>query len=243
MRNSGYVRVLAACLLAAGTVAAAAAQTSANTVELGGGQALIRYQGILVLIDPDGGGEGDHAAADPMFPVDLVLLRGCGPSQLAWLERQTLERAVLVLGGADCATELRGQGVPRARLLQLWDAYSLRKGAASVRLTVMPGVGAAPAATQPEALGALLDFSDGGKTGCRIYATGEVEEAALQAIPQHFPGATLAIVRRGGAPVLGVAETARDGSRSLRVVPGAVAGELNYRIKPERSSPSIAQTR
>jgi hypothetical protein len=230
-------------LLAAGTVAAAAAQTSANTVELAGGQALIRFQGISVLIDPDGGGEGDYAAADPMPAVDLVLLRGCGPSQLAWLERQTLERAVLVLGGPACAIELRGQGVLRARLLQLWDAYSLRKGAASVRLTVMPGVGAAPAAMQPEALGAMLDFSDGGKMGCRIYAAGEVEEAALQAIPQYFPGATLAIVRRGGVPVLGVAETSRDGSRSLRVVPGAAAGELGYRIKPERSSPSIVQTR
>jgi hypothetical protein len=230
-------------LLVAGTVSAVAAQTSANTVELAGGQALIRFQGLSMLIDPDGGGEGDYAAVDPMPAVDLVLLRGCGPSQLAWLERQTLERAVLVLGGPACATELRGQGVLRARLLQLWDAYSLRKGAASVRLTVMPGVGAAPAAMQAEALGVMLDFSDGGKMGCRIYAAGEVEEAALLAIPQHFPGATLAIVRRDGVPVLGVAETARDGSRSLRVVPGVAAGELGYRIKPERSSPSIARTR
>jgi hypothetical protein len=230
-------------LLVAGTVSAVAAQTSANTVELAGGQALIRFQGLSMLIDPDGSGEGDYVAADPMPAVDLVLLRGCGPSQLAWLERQTLERAVLVLGGPACATELRGQGVLRARLLQLWDAYSLRKGATSVRMTVMPGVGAAPAAMQPEALGVMLDFSDGGKMGCRIYAAGEVEEAALLAIPQHFPGAKLAVVRRDGVRVLGVAETARDGSRSLRVVPGVAAGELGYRIKPERSSPSIAQKR
>ncbi|CAN7609349.1 hypothetical protein LJR289_004457 [Pseudoduganella sp. LjRoot289] len=163
------------------------------SIQLLEGQALIRYGGMTVLVDPPEEGALPQA--------DLVLLRGCGPAVRGWLLRQPLERAVVVLADAACADELRGRGVRRIQLLRLWSAYAMRKGRASLRLTVMPGAAAAQP-PEPGSLGALLDLSDGGAAPCRIYVGGDAGEEDMRALPERFPGADLAIVRRGGLAVM-----------------------------------------
>ena len=186
-------RNLARLALACAMALCGAARTEVPAVHYADGQALIRYGGMTVLVDPaEQGG--------PLPPVDLVLLRGCGPAVRGWLERQQLDRAVVVLADGACAAELRGLGVRRIQLLRLWSAYVLRKERASLRLTVMPG---AVAAQPPElgGLGALLDLSNGESAPCRIYVGGEAGEDDVRALPERFPGADLAIVRRGGQPL------------------------------------------
>lgn len=194
-----------------------------DAIRLEGGQALVRFKGMTVLVDPDGG-----AADTP--PVDLVLLRGCGPVQLAWLERQRLDRAVAVVAtpGGQCATQVRGQGVRRIQVLGMWGAYTLKLGAGAVRLTVMPAVmgdghdASVPGQPgQPDLAavpGVMLDLSDGKGASFRIYAGGEADGPALASLPQRFPGADMAIVRRGGAPVLASLEAGGDGHRVAREV-------------------------
>jgi hypothetical protein len=188
-----------------------------DAIRLDGGQALVRFRGLTALIDPD-------AKAADLPPVDLVLLRGCGRSQLSWLARQRLDRAVAVVAapGGSCATEVRGQGVRRVQVLGMWGAYTLKLGAAAVRLTVMPAMMAGgPEAGQPDLAavpGVMLDFSDGKGASYRIYAGGDADDPALATLPQRFPGADLAIVRRGGAPLLAAVATERDGSRVVHEV-------------------------
>lgn len=185
-------------LALAGAVAAACWAARAEppavqpSIELLDGQALIRYGGMTVLVDP--------AEEEAPPAADLVLLRGCGPAALGWLERQPPDRAVVVLADDACTAELRGLGARRIQLLRLWSAYALRKGRASLRLTVMPGaaVGQAP---ELGGLGALLDLSNGAAAPCRIYVGGEAGDDDVQALPGRFPGADLAIVRRGGQAV------------------------------------------
>ncbi|GAB2847256.1 hypothetical protein GCM10027277_14150 [Pseudoduganella ginsengisoli] len=193
------------------------AQDGRDAVHLDGGQALVRFKGMTVLVDPD-------AATAELAPVDLVLLRGCGAVQLAWLARQRLDRAVAVVAtpGGQCATEVRGQGVRRIQVLGMWGAYTLKLGAGAVRLTVMPAMMAdGPEAGAPDLAavpGVMMDFSDSQGASYRIYAGGETDGPALAALPARFPGADMAIVRRDGAPVLAAVEARRDGSRVMREV-------------------------
>ena len=63
-----------------------------------------------------------------------------------------------------------------------------------------------------------MEFSDSKGGSYRIYAGGEADGPALASLPQRFPGADMAIVRRGGAPVLAAAEAGRDGHRVMREV-------------------------
>jgi len=193
------------------------AQPGHDAIRLDGGRALVRFKGMTVLVDPDAG------AAD-LPPVDLVLLRGCGPAQQAWLARQRLDRAVAVVAtpGGQCATQVRGQGVRRIQVLGMWGAYTLKLGAGAVRLTVMPAVtGDGAEAGQPDLAavpGVMMDLSDGKGASYRIYAGGEADGPALASLPQRFPGADLAIVRRGGAPVLAAVEEGGDGHHVMREV-------------------------
>lgn len=184
-----------------------------DAIRLDGGRALVRFKGMTVLVDPDAG------AAD-LPPVDLVLLRGCGPAQLAWLARERLDRAAAVVAtpAGHCATEVRGQGVRRIQVLGMWGAYTLKLGTGAVRLTVMPAVVADGQPDLAAVPGVMMDFSDGKGASYRIYAGGETDGPALASLPQRFPGADLAIVRRGGAPLLAAVEAGRDGSRVMREV-------------------------
>lgn len=191
-----------------------AAQSDA--VRLDDGYALIRFKGMTVLVDPD-----SNAAMLP--PVDLVLLRGCGAAQLAWLARQRLDRAVVVIANADgpCVTGLRGQGVRRVQVLGMWGAYTLAQGGVTLRLTVMPA-----ARSADDAAGVMMDFASTGRSSYRIYAGGEADDGALASLPERFPGADLAIVRRDGVPLLAAMAAERDGRRNVRPV------EAAFRIIP-----------
>lgn len=196
---------------------ARAVQAGGDAVRIDGGQALVRFRGMTVLVDPD-------ARAADLPPVDLVLLRGCGDGQMAWLARQRLDRAVAVVAtpGGQCATDVRGLAVRRIQVLGMWGAYTLKLGAGAVRLTVMPAMmGDGPDAGQPDLAavpGVMMDFSDARGASYRIYAGGEADGPALANLPQRFPGADLAIVRRGGAPLLAAVEAGRGGSRVVREV-------------------------
>ncbi|MRV75393.1 hypothetical protein GJ700_27110 [Duganella sp. FT92W] len=201
----------------AGSTIHAARRDGSDAIRFDGGQALVRFRGMTVLVDPDAG------AAD-LAPVDLVLLRGCGPAQMAWLARQRLDRAVAVVAtpGGQCAMEVRGKGVRRIQVLGMWGAYTLKLGNGTVRLTVMPAMmGDGPDAGQPDLAavpGVMMDLSDHQGGSYRIYAGGEADGPALASLPQRFPGADMAIVRRGGAPLLAAVEAGRNGSRVVREV-------------------------
>lgn len=207
---------MAALLAPAAAVAAAVPPPDVPPVVLDGGQALIRHAGLAVLVDPVPDGP-------PLPPVDLVLLRACGPAARAWLERQQLDRAVAVLADGACAAELRGLGVRRLHALRLWDAYSRRKGATFLSVTAMPGAAAQPPgmparqgqqarppapvgkpaqAEVPGESGALIDIRRAGRAPLRIYVGGEAGDDDVRMLPQRFPGAGLAIVRRGGQAML-----------------------------------------
>lgn len=111
---------------------------------------------------------------------------------------------------ADAPLIAAGQPLP------VWEAVQLQKGRSALRLTALPGQAA------------LLDFS-GSAGPCRIYIGPRAmrqEEIAL--IPQHFPGADIALPGRAGQRMLGVVTPA--GSLRLAV---PLPGEI-YRFKPAR---------
>lgn len=200
--------------------AAAAAVASQGSVQLAGkGLVLIHFQGLSILVvEADAEAYCQEAAAD--WPAaDLLLLLPASAGRydgLAPLRALRDGMAVIVpepasRGAADGVASTGAQGVatagvvaggiggaatslpsgPRLYPMQPWNTLELRKQAARLRVTAMPGRPGTAALA-----GYLLEVGNT-RASYRVYAGGTEDETAQLA--QRLPGADLALVP-GAAP-------------------------------------------
>jgi L-ascorbate metabolism protein UlaG (beta-lactamase superfamily) len=197
---------------------------------IGTGAALIRFGGITVLTDPsslcsvEGGQPGGRAAPESsqqaLPHIDLVLLSHLDEEHIERLAcGHGLGRDVPVAGASNAVEKLRPLGFTNLYPLETWDALEARQGSLRLRLTRMP---------EPAA-GAMLDFAGAGGAPYRIYVSGSaMARDDIDAIPERFPGADMALLHLGDTRLLGVIGETRSAGRWKR--------ELKL-LAPEHSVP------
>ncbi|MES2742710.1 MAG: hypothetical protein V4754_17435 [Pseudomonadota bacterium] len=177
---------------------------------IGAASVLIRYRGITLLTDPD-------AMPATLPGPDLVLLSRDDARQLERLLQSKVERKTPIVATEQVAARLRAGGFTRLYPLQTWDALLLKKGAARLRLTAMPGrPNGALGASRAAGLNAMLDFGAGQpgplapwrprlRPPLRLYISGEaLLPDDVRDLARRLPGADLALLDAGGTRLLGV---------------------------------------
>lgn len=172
----------------------------------GAASAIMHYRGLTVI-----------SVADqmPALPdADLLLLSRL-PEQ--WLAADCddglgVARDTPIAAPPAVARWLRAHGFTRLYELDTWDALEVDKGAARLRLTVMPG-----AQGTLEPLTTLLDFGASGPAAYRIVIGGAMTSGEVALIPQRFPGADLALLHLNGSRLLGLVTP--EGTLRIRYLP------------------------
>jgi hypothetical protein len=132
------------------------------------------------------------------------------------------------------ARALRRRGFTATRALDTWEAHTVMKGNAQLRIAAMPGKhGPGPLYyLLPPVMGSMLEFEGApGRKALRLYITGDTlwyEE--LREIPRRYPEIDLALLHLGGTRVLGIMVTmgARQGVEVVRMIRPRKAVPIHY---------------
>lgn len=211
---------------------------------------LLRYAGFTILTDPNFLHRGDHVhlgygltsrrLTEPAIPlehlppVDFVILSHYHGDHFDQLVEARLDRRLPIVTTPHATRKLRKAGFTALHQLQTWEALELRKGAARVRLTAMPGRHGPVvlAKALPPVMGTMIEFLDPrGAPEYRIYISGDTMVfGALREIPRLFPHVDLALLHLGGTRVLGVLVTMDDkhGLRMLRLIDPDTAIPIHF---------------
>jgi L-ascorbate metabolism protein UlaG (beta-lactamase superfamily) len=223
------------------TLPPSAAPAEGGSVQfIGTATVLIRYQGLTILTDPNFLHRGDHVhlgygitaerltnpaiELDALPPIDLVVLSHLHEDHFDRLVQQKLRRDVPIVTTFEAAERLGQLGFTQRYALGRWDALTIRKGHAQLRITAMPGRHGPPgvAALLPAVIGSMLDFAEGPLgPAYRIYISGDtLVYADIAEIPRRFPDVDLALLHLGGTRVLGLKLTmdGADGVRMLQII-------------------------
>jgi L-ascorbate metabolism protein UlaG (beta-lactamase superfamily) len=217
---------------------------------IGTATALIRYQGLTILTDPNfvhrgerihiGYGMHTTRLTDPALdfddlpPVDFVLLSHLHEDHFDKLVERRLARHTPILTTASAARTLKRRGFANTYALRTWDRVNIRKGQVCARVVSMPGTHAAPpvSAMMPDVMGSMLELrNERDRRRYRIYISGDtLLFGGLYEIPQRYPHIDLALLHLGGARVLGVPLTmnAAQGIAAMRVIRPDVAIPIHY---------------
>jgi L-ascorbate metabolism protein UlaG (beta-lactamase superfamily) len=224
-------------ILPAATSPAAAAED--NSVRfIGTATVLIRYAGMTILTDPNflhkggrvplGYGLTSERLTEPAIniedlpPVDLVVLSHFHGDHFDQLVQDKLPRNIPIVTTPQSALALENLGFTQRRALRTWDTLTVSKGAATLRISAMPGRHGPPvlAGLLPAVMGSMLEFSrNGGATDYRIYITGDtlvIDD--LHEIPKRYPDVDLALLHLGGTRILGVMKVTMDGEDGVRMM-------------------------
>jgi hypothetical protein len=181
--------------------AAATAVVSQGRVQLAGrGLVLIRFQDLTILaVDADA--EAYSQDAVHSWPAaDLLLLLPASSGRYDGLAPlNALRDGVPVIvaetaGAARAADAVVAAGGPRLYPMQPWNTLDLRKHAARLRVTAMPGQPGTVAVA-----GYLLEVGNS-RASYRLYAGAAGDEAA--ALAQRLPGADAALLPGRDGPQL-----------------------------------------
>jgi L-ascorbate metabolism protein UlaG (beta-lactamase superfamily) len=215
---------------------------------IGTATVLIRYQGITILTDPNFLHRGERAylgyglsterltspaiELDALPPIDLVLLSHMHEDHFDRTVQQKLRRDVPIVTTREAAERLGQLGFTQRYRLSRWDSLTVRKGAATLRITAMPARHGrrAVALLLPPVMGSMLDF-DAGALGpaYRIYISGDtLVYDDLAEIPRRFPDVNLALLHLGGTRLLGMVKVTMDGKDGVKMM---------QLIAPERAIP------
>jgi L-ascorbate metabolism protein UlaG (beta-lactamase superfamily) len=207
---------------------------------IGTATVILRYGGFTILTDPNFLHAGDHAhlgygltaarLTDPAIdiealpPIDFVVLSHYHGDHFDQIVEEKLRKDVPILTTEHAATELSGKGFTETVALDTWEAVTVEKGGAHVRLTSMPGVHG-PGLVDvllPPVMGSMLEFSgESGGTTLRLYITGDtLVHDDLHEIPRRYPEIDLALFHLGGTRILGLLLTmdAEQGVEAIRIV-------------------------
>lgn len=201
---------------------------------------ILRYAGFTILTDPNFLHAGDHVhlgygltskrLTEPALdieqlpPIDFCVLSHYHGDHFDHIAEERLRKDLPIITNEHAATELKDKGFTAAVALDTWDAVTIRKGAATVRVTSMPGKHA-PAVVEPflpPVMGSMLEFdSAAGRTSLRLYITGDtLLHDDLNEIPRRYPQIDLAIFHLGGTRILGLLLTmdAEQGVEAIRII-------------------------
>jgi L-ascorbate metabolism protein UlaG (beta-lactamase superfamily) len=208
---------------------------------IGNATVLIQYQGICILTDPNflrrgervhlGYGMTSERRSEPAIalqalpPIDLVLLSDLHEDHFDRLVQRQLRHDVPIVTTKEAAARLGQFGFTQRYGLSRWDSLTVRKGAATLRITAMPARHGARAVAWllPTVMGSVLDFGAGAPgRAYRIYISGDtVVYDRLGEIARRFPDIDLALLHLGGAHLFGMAKVsmnAEDGVRMMRLL-------------------------
>lgn len=182
-------------------VAAATAAASQGRVQLAGrGLVLIRFQDLTILaVDADAEAYSQDAvhswpAADLLLVLPASSGRYDGLAPLSALQDGVPVIVAETAGAAHAADAVAAVGGPRLYPMQPWNTLDLRKHAARLRVTAMPGQPGTVAVA-----GYLLEVGNS-RASYRLYAGAAGDEAA--ALAQRLPGADAALLPGRDGPQL-----------------------------------------
>jgi L-ascorbate metabolism protein UlaG (beta-lactamase superfamily) len=226
---------------------------------VGNATVVIRYAGFTILTDPNFLHAGDHVhlgygltstrRTDPAVeiedlpPLDFVLLSHLHGDHFDRVAERKLNKATLIISTRHATSYLEKVGFTRTHALRTWEPIDVTKGAATLRLTAMPGThGPGPlGALLPPVMGSMLDFEvEEGRTRLRMYISGDtLIHERLREIPRRFPDVDLALLHLGGTRVLGIMVTmdAEQGVEAMRIVDPRTAIPIHYNDYEAFTSP------
>src|SRR4051794_35758252 len=116
---------------------------------------ILRYAGFTILTDPNFLHAGDHVhlgygltsrrLTDPAIeleelpPIDFVVLSHYHGDHFDHIVEERLQKDLPIITTEHAASELQAKGFTATLALDTWDAVTIEKGEARVRLTSMPG--------------------------------------------------------------------------------------------------------
>ncbi|WUR13623.1 MBL fold metallo-hydrolase [[Empedobacter] haloabium] len=229
---------------------AIAPATAEDSVQfIGTATVLIRWQGLTIMTDPNFLHKGDHAhlgygltserLTNPAIefgalpPIDLVLLSHLHDDHFDRTVQEKLNRDIPIVTTPTAARQLRNMGFRKALGLETWEALQVTKGAATLRVTAMPGRHGPLAVVPflPTVMGTMLDFGGNGAR-YRMYVSGDtMVYDDIEDIPRRYPGIDLALLHLGGTRLLGlvtVTMDAREGVKMLRLIAPQRAIPIHY---------------
>ncbi len=211
---------------------------------------LIRYAGFTILTDPNFLHAGDHVhlgyglfstretnpaiEIDDLPTLDFVLLSHLHGDHFDRVAEKGLNKATRIISTRHATRYLERKGFTKTRDLKTWEALSVVKGDARVRLTALPGTHAPGplASALPPVMGSMLEFGRAEEeTRLRLYISGDtLIHNRLREIPRRFPEIDLALLHLGGTRVLGILVTmdAEQGVEAMRTLDPRTAIPIHY---------------
>lgn len=201
---------------------------------------ILRYAGFTILTDPNFLHAGDHVhlgygltarrltnpalEIEDLPPLDFCVLSHYHGDHFDHLVEERLQKDLPIITTKHAAAELKGKGFTAIIALDTWAAVTVEKGAASVRLTAMPGKHG-PALVEaflPSVMGSMLEFgAANNRVALRLYITGDtLLHDDLQEIPKQYPAIDLALFHLGGTRIMGLLLTmdAEQGVEAIRLI-------------------------
>jgi L-ascorbate metabolism protein UlaG (beta-lactamase superfamily) len=216
---------------------------------IGTATVLIRYAGFTILTDPNFLHKGDHVhlgyglrserltepamTMEALPPLDFVLLSHMHGDHFDHVVKERFPKGVPIVTTKHAAASLKALGFEQPIALDTWQPLEIRKGAATMRVTSMPGKHA-PGLLRlmiPPVMGSMLEFSGPRTTTLRLYITGDtLIHEHLREIPKRFPEIDIALLHLGGTRIAGVLLTmdAKQGVEAIRIVNPRKAIPIHY---------------
>jgi L-ascorbate metabolism protein UlaG (beta-lactamase superfamily) len=229
-------------LTSAATEAGAEASFGTGSIFfVGTATVILRYAGFTILTDPNFLHAGDHVhlgygltserLTEPALdieqlpPLDFCVLSHYHGDHFDRIAEERLQKDLPIITTEHAAGELKDKGFTAPVALDTWDAVTVRKADARVRITSMPGKHG-PAGVDfflPPVMGSMLEFQQGAenRTTLRLYITGDtLVHEDLEEIPRRYPEIDLALFHLGGTRIMGVLLTmdAEQGVEAIRIV-------------------------
>lgn len=220
---------------------------------------VIRYGGFTILTDPNFLHAGDHVhlgygitaqrltnpaiEIDDLPPLDFVLLSHLHGDHFDRVAERKLNKATPIISTRHATSYLEKVGFTKTRALKTWEPLDVEKGAASLRVTAMPGThGPGPlGAVLPPVMGSMLEFGRlGERASLRMYISGDtLVHDRLRQIPRRFPDVDLALLHLGGTKVFGIFVTmdAEQGLEAARIIDARTTIPIHYNDYTRFESP------
>ena len=230
--------------------AAGAGPLAGSVFFIGNATVLLRFGGFTILTDPTfihmheevSIGYGMHARRltnpameiENLPPLDFVLLSHFHGDHFDQVAEAELDKGLPIITTGEAAKELQKRGFHNTHALDTWDALTVTKGDALLRITALPARHGPPVVDLllPEVMGSLLEWELGDRgVVYRMYITGDtlmIDE--LHEIRRRHPEIDLALLHLGGTMVLGILVTmdAKQGLEALQVIQPRLAIPIHY---------------
>jgi L-ascorbate metabolism protein UlaG (beta-lactamase superfamily) len=201
---------------------------------------ILRYAGFTILTDPNFLHAGDHVhlgygltaerltnpalELEDLPPLDFCVLSHYHGDHFDHIVEERLQKDLPIITTEHATNELKDKGFTATIALDTWEAVTVEKGTARVRLTSMPGKHG-PSITDlllPPVMGSMLEFQNNEeRTALRLYITGDtLVHDDLSEIPRRYPEIDLALFHLGGTRIMGILLTmdAEQGVEAIRII-------------------------